>query len=139
VSLAKSANTSILYLPQWDRGLKLPSPSSLYQYLNVNYYVKLIVFVIPPAGIQYTHVSTDVTFNAGISTQMVTIPILDNVVVTESVLFSVVLTSADPTVVLHPETADITIEDDDCELRSCKCVPDLMISPSNSFCTQWSH
>jgi len=78
-----------------------------------------LVIVISPAGIQYTHVSTNVTFNAGMSTQMVTIPIVDNVVVTESMSFSVVLTSADPAVVLHPETADITIEDDDCELPSC--------------------
>ena len=53
---------------------------------------------------------------------MMTIPILDNVVVTESVLFSVVLTSADPAVVLHPETADVTIEDDDCELSSSQSV-----------------
>ena len=58
------------------------------------------------------------TLNAGISTKTVTIPILDNGAVGESVLFSVVLTSADPAVVLHPETADITIEDDDCELSS---------------------
>ena len=68
------------------------------------------------------------------------IPILNNGVVAESVLFMVVLTSADPAVVLHPETADVTIEDDDCELSSCKCVPDFMISlpafglnPANYF------
>ena len=58
------------------------------------------------------------------STQNVTIPILDNGVVTESVLFSVVLTSADPAVVLNPETADVTIEDDDCELSSCMQIYD---------------
>ena len=84
--------------------------------------VKLIsnfVFIISPAGIQYTHVSTNVTLNAGMSTQNVTIPIDDNMIVAESVLFSVVLTSADPAVVLNPETADVTIEDDDCELSSC--------------------
>ena len=72
---------------------------------------------------QYTHVSTNVTFNAGMSTQMVTIPIVDNGVVAESMSFSVVLTSADPAVVLHPETADVIIGDDDCKLPSCKCVP----------------
>ena len=54
--------------------------------------------------------------NASISTQNVIVPILDNGIVAESVLFSVVLTSADPAVVFYPETADITIEDDDCEL-----------------------
>ena len=61
------------------------------------------------------------TLNAGISTQTVTIPILDNLAVAES-MFSVVLTSADPAVVLHPETADVTIEDDDCELSSSQSV-----------------
>ena len=101
--------------------------------------ISILVIVISPAGIQYTHVSTDITFNAGMSTQVVTIPIVDNDVVTESMSFSVVLMSADPSVVLHPETADVTIEDDDCELPSCKCVPDFTISPSNSFCIQWSH
>ena len=94
-------------------------------------HISNFVFVISPAGIQYTPVSTNVTFNAGIPTQMMTIPILDNVVVTESMLFSVVLTSADPAVVLHPETADVTIEDDDCELPLCKCVPDFKISLCN--------
>ena len=73
------------------------------------------------------------------STQTVTIPIVDNMAVAESMSFSVVLTSADPAVVLHPETADVTIEDNDCEIPSCKCVPDFTISPSNSLCIQWSH
>ena len=78
---------------------------------------------------QYAHVSTNVTFNAGISTELVLIPILDNLIVGESMLlFTVVLTSADPAVVLHPEIADVTIEDDDCELFTCKCVPDFTIS-----------
>lgn len=36
VGLAKSANTSLLYLPQCDGGLNLPSPSSLYQCLKVS-------------------------------------------------------------------------------------------------------
>ena len=65
---------------------------------------------------QYTHISTNVTLNASISTQTVTIPILNNGVVAESVLFSVVLTSADPAVMFYSETADVVIEDDDCEL-----------------------
>ena len=101
--------------------------------------ISIFVFVISPAGMQYTHVLTNVTFNTGMSTQAVTIPIVDNVVVTESLSFSVVLTSADHAVVLHPETADVTIEDDDCELPSCTCVLDFTISLSNSFCNQWSH
>ena len=46
---------------------------------------------------------------------MVTIPILDNMMVEDSTLFIVVLTSADSAVVLNPATADVTIEDDDSE------------------------
>ena len=78
--------------------------------------------VISNAGTQYTHVSTDVAFNATVSTQMVTIPILDNMTVADSTFFSVVLTSAEPAVVLHPAAADVTIEDDDCELSSHRSV-----------------
>ena len=62
------------------------------------------------------------TLNASISSQTVTIPILNNGVVAESVLFSVVLSSADPAVVLQPETADVIVEDDDCELSSSQSV-----------------
>ena len=61
------------------------------------------------------------------STQTVTIPIVDNMAVAESMSFSVVLTSADPAVVLHPDTANIIIEDDDCEISSCICVPDFTV------------
>ena len=61
------------------------------------------------------------TLNASISSQTVTISILNNGVVAESV-FSVVLTSADPAVVLQPETADVIVEDDDCELSSSQSV-----------------
>jgi len=75
----------------------------------------MFVFLTSPAGIEYIHVSTDVTFNAGISTQMVTIPIVDNMIVADSTSFNVILTTTDPAVVLNPTTADVTIEDDDSE------------------------
>ena len=65
------------------------------------------------AGREYTLVSTDVTFNATTPTQTVSIPILDNEIVTDSTMFSVSLTSADPAAILNPTKADITIEDDD--------------------------
>ena len=72
----------------------------------------MFVFLTFPAGIEYIHVSTDVTLNGGISTQMVTIPILDNTIVEDSTLFNVILTTTDPAVVLNPTTADVTIEDE---------------------------
>ena len=61
-----------------------------------------------------------------------TIPILDNVVVADSTLFSVVLTSADHAVVLFPTTADVTIEDNDCELSSCGSV--LAVQDFTTYC-----
>ena len=71
--------------------------------------------LISSAGEEYTHVSTNVTFNASTPTQTVNIPILDNEIVTGSTMFSVSLTSADPAAILNPASADIIIEDDDSE------------------------
>ena len=45
--LAKSANTSLLYLPQCDGGLNLPSPSSLYQRLQVSRQCQLLTSADP--------------------------------------------------------------------------------------------
>ena len=53
------------------------------------------------------------------------IPILDNKVVADSTLFSVVLTSTDPAVMLNQETVYVTIEDNDCELFSYRSVQDF--------------
>ena len=75
----------------------------------------MFVFLTSPAGIEYIHVSTDVTLNASISTQMVTIPIVDNTIVADSTSFNVILTTTDPAVLLNPTTADVTIEDEDSE------------------------
>ena len=45
--LAKSATTSLLYLPQHDGGLNLPSPSSLYQRLHVSRQCQLLTSADP--------------------------------------------------------------------------------------------
>ena len=45
--LAKSANTGLLYLPQRDGGLNLPSPSSLYQCLQVSRQCQLLTSADP--------------------------------------------------------------------------------------------
>ena len=71
--------------------------------------------LISSAGEEYTHISTNVTFNASTSTQTVKIPILNNEVVAGSTMFSVSLTTADPAAILNPASTDITIEDDDSE------------------------
>lgn len=46
-ALAKSANTGLLYLPQCDGGLNLPSPSSLYQCLQVSRQCQLLTSADP--------------------------------------------------------------------------------------------
>ena len=85
--------------------------------LKHNIAVSLLILptLIFSAGREYTLVSTDVTFNATTPTQTVNIPILDNEIVTDSSVFSVSLTSADPAAILNPANADITIEDEDSE------------------------
>lgn len=41
------------------------------------------------------------------------IPILDNMIVADSTVFSVALSSADPAAILNPANVNITIEDED--------------------------
>ena len=56
------------------------------------------------------------TFNAAVSTQMVTIPILDDLIVEPSEMFTLALTSTDPAVILNPSSSNVTIEDLDSKL-----------------------
>ena len=62
----------------------------------------------------YTAVSISLAFSATVSTQMVTIPILDDLIVEHSEMFTLALTSTDPAVILNPSS--ITIKDEDSEL-----------------------
>ena len=62
----------------------------------------------------YTAVSENLTFNATVSFHMVTIPILDDLIVERSEVFTLALTSTDPAVILNPSS--ITIEDEDSKL-----------------------
>jgi len=63
--------------------------------------------------VDYTVTSSDLMFNAITSSQTVTIPILEDNIVEGSETIIVTLASADPTAVLNPPTASITIEDND--------------------------
>lgn len=57
--------------------------------------------------------SIDLTFNSSSSTQTVMVSILNDAVVEETLeYFSLVLTSTDSALTLHPMTANITIRDD---------------------------
>ena len=53
------------------------------------------------------------TFSATTSSQVVTIPILEDTVLESSETINVTLTSVDPAAILNPASAVITIEDND--------------------------
>ena len=59
----------------------------------------------------YTTVSRSLTFNAGVTTQMVEVPIIDDHIVEQSEIINLTLVSADSAVILNPSTSTITIED----------------------------
>ena len=61
----------------------------------------------------YRVTSGDLTFNTTTSSQTVTIPILEDNLFEGSETIIVILTSADPAAILNPQSASVTIEDDD--------------------------
>ena len=61
----------------------------------------------------YTHVSRNLTFNAGVTSQMIEVPIIDDHVVEHSEIINLTLVSADSAVILNQSTSTITIEDVD--------------------------
>ena len=64
------------------------------------------------AMVDYTVTSSDLTFDAP-SSQTVTIPILEDNIVEGSETIIVTLTSTDPAAILNPQSASVTIEDND--------------------------
>ena len=65
------------------------------------------------AGMDYTFVSRNLTFNAAVTTQMVEVPIIDDDIVEHSEVINLTLVSTDSAVILNPSTTTITIEDVD--------------------------
>ena len=65
----------------------------------------------------YEAVTTNLTFNASIPTQVVTIPILNDQIVENSESFRVTLTTFDTAVTLRSQTASVTIRDNDRKLH----------------------
>ena len=73
--------------------------------------------LISPAGVDYEAVTTTLTFNVSMPAQVVTIPILDDLIVENYKSFSVALTTFDTAVTLRSQTASVTIRDDDSKLQ----------------------
>ena len=65
------------------------------------------------AGIDYTPVSRNLTFNADLTIQVVEVPIIDDHIVEHSEIINLTLVSTDSAVILNPSTSTITIEDVD--------------------------
>ena len=75
--------------------------------------------LISPAGSDYTPVTTDLTFNSTNAAipQTVTIPILDDLLLEGSEVFTVTLTSNNSNVMLLPNLTTVTIEDVEGKLK----------------------
>ena len=68
------------------------------------------------AGMDYTPVFRNLTFNAAVTSQMVEVPIIDDHIVEHSEIVSLTLMSTDSDVILNPSNSTITIEDVDSKL-----------------------
>ena len=65
------------------------------------------------AGMDYTSVSRNLTFNADLTIQVVEVPIIDDDIVEHSEIINLTLVSTDSAVILNPSTSTVTIEDVD--------------------------
>ena len=70
-----------------------------------------------PAGIDYEAVNTTLTFNEYMLAQVMTIPILDDLIVENDKSFGVTLTTFDTAVTLRSQTTNVTIRDNDSKLH----------------------
>ena len=80
------------------------SQSTIYLYLPV------------AAGMDYTTVSSDLTFNAAVTSQVVQVLIIDDHIVEQSEIINLTLVSTDSAVIFNRSTSTITIEDVDSKL-----------------------
>ena len=69
------------------------------------------LFPTSPAEIDYINATTTLMFDATISTQMVTVFVLNDNVVEDTEFINLALTSVDSAVMLNPATARINIDD----------------------------
>ena len=73
----------------------------------------LIQFLITLATVDYSFTSSELTFSATTSSQVVTIAIVEDTILESSETINVTLMSVDPAAILNPASAVITIEDND--------------------------
>ena len=73
--------------------------------------------LISPAGLDYDAVTTTLTFDVSMPTQVVTIPIRDDMIVENTESFTVALATNDTAVTLRLQTATVSIRDNDSKLQ----------------------
>ena len=78
-------------------------------------HINVILSSTSPAGIDYIGATITLMFDATISTQIVTLSILDDNVVEDTKFFNLALTSVNGAVMLNLATTRINIEDVDSE------------------------
>ena len=69
--------------------------------------------LISPAGLDYVAVTTTLTFDVSMPTQVVTIPIRDDMIVEDTKSFTVALATNDTAVTLRLQNATVSIGDND--------------------------
>lgn len=69
-----------------------------------------------PAGLDYSAITTTLTFSVSMATQVVTIPIRDDLVVENRESFTVALATNDRAVTLRLQSATVYITDNDSKL-----------------------
>ena len=80
-------------------------------------------YVFPTAPGDYSVVSQSVTFGPADTLLNVTVPINDDSIYELDEMFTAVLTTTDPGVVLFDDTATVTITDDDSKFTVVTLVP----------------
>ena len=73
-----------------------------------------------PGGADYADVTITLTFGPTVSTQMATVPILNDNVDEDTEFFNLALTSTDNAAMLNPATATVSIEDSKLTIRNCR-------------------
>ena len=99
-----------------DSKVGSPHEKTLLPQTEMNIYV---LHLFSPAGSDYTPVTTDLTFNSTNEAipQTVTIPILDDLLLEGSEVFTVTLTTNNSNVTLLPNLTTVTIEDVEGKLK----------------------
>ena len=90
------------------------------------------------AGMDYTSVSRNLIFNAAVTTQVVEIPIIDDLIVERSEIINLTLTSTDPAVILDPSASTVTIEDVESKLLDVDYYTHQYECNLLPFSLQWS-